>query len=86
MKSLTIHGIDPNLDRELKGRARKESLSLNKTIKRLLEDSLGLTRKNVSADHSADFKEFFGKWKKEEADEFLKTVEFSRNIDGEDWK
>jgi len=43
MKSITIHGLDGPLDTLIREKARKQQLSLNKTIKLLLEESLGLT-------------------------------------------
>ena len=86
MKSLTIHGIDEILDRKLKVLSRKENLSLNRTIKKILCDSFGISGKANRPDHSADFTEFLGKWKENEADEMRKSLEFSRNVNMEDWK
>ena len=42
MKSITIHGIDEPLEKLIKSRAREEGLSINKTLKKLLEQSLGV--------------------------------------------
>lgn len=86
MKSLTIHGIDDGLDRELKVVSRKERLSLNKTIKKLLSDSLGISGRKSKLDHSGDFAEFLGKWGKNEAKETAESLNFSRKINPEDWK
>lgn len=86
MKSLTIHGIDEVLDRKLKVLSRKENLSLNRTIKKILCDSFGVSGKAKRPDHSDDFSEFLGKWKKSEADEMKKSIEFSRKVNMEDWK
>ncbi len=86
MKSLTIHGIDEVLDRKLKVLSRKENLSLNRTIKKILSDSFGISGKVKRPDHSDDFAEFLGKWKENEADEMRKSLEFSRSVNMEDWK
>jgi len=86
MKSLTIHGIDEILDSKLKVLSRKENLSLNRTIKKILCDSFGISGKANKPDHSVDFAEFLGKWKENEADEMRKSLEFSRNVNMEDWK
>ena len=44
MKSITIHGIDDPLAELIKSRARSEGLSINKTVIKLLEESLGFQR------------------------------------------
>lgn len=43
MKSITIHNVDDPLDRLLQERAKSQGMSLNKTIKFLLAESLGIT-------------------------------------------
>ena len=43
MKSITIHGIDDPLAKLIKSKVRSEGLSVNKTVKKLLEESLFLT-------------------------------------------
>ena len=42
MKSITIHGVDKQLTDLIKSKAESEGLSINKTIKKLLETSLGV--------------------------------------------
>ena len=38
MKSITIHGLDDEMDEQIRNRAGAAGLSLNKTIKLLLQD------------------------------------------------
>jgi len=40
--ALTIHGIDPELDRRLSERARRDRMSKNQLVKRLLARAMGL--------------------------------------------
>ncbi|OGG20949.1 hypothetical protein A3D03_04305 [Candidatus Gottesmanbacteria bacterium RIFCSPHIGHO2_02_FULL_40_13] len=85
MKSITIHGIDDELDWMLQKKARGEDLSLNKTIKKLLKQSLGLSEtKKTRPKH--DFSEFCGVWSEKEYKEFEKNTEIFEKIDEEDWK
>jgi predicted DNA binding CopG/RHH family protein len=42
MKSITIHGIDEPLAKLIKSKAKQEGLSINQTIKNILESSLGV--------------------------------------------
>lgn len=59
-------------------------MSLNKTIKELLRESLGMSKKHVKK-NSLD--KFYGVWSKKEADEFDKIIkEEFETVDEEDWK
>ena len=84
MKSITIHGLDDTLDRLIKKRAKKQGSSLNKTIKRLLEESLGLDKKQHT-DHRDDFLDLFGIWPKKEAQQFAEHIQDLEKIDKKEW-
>jgi hypothetical protein len=85
MKSITIHGLDATLDRLIRKRAKKQGYSLNRTIKRLLEESLGIHMKKKS-DHRDDFLDLFGIWTKKEAEKFSAGLIDLEKIDKEDWR
>ena len=85
MKSITIHGIDEPLAELIKSRAQSEGLSINKTVKKLLEESLGV-KPRVSGLHRGDFEEFCGIWSESELAEFEENSSDLRKIDSEDWK
>ncbi|MGB5615690.1 MAG: hypothetical protein WBM78_02535, partial [Desulfobacterales bacterium] len=57
MKSITIHGIDEPLVKLIKSKAKQEGLSINKTIKKILESSLGVKPKDY-LDNISRFEEF----------------------------
>lgn len=85
MKSITIHGLSDELDEMIRKQAEKQNTSLNKTIKALLEEALGLNKKG-KPDHSKDFDDLFGIWTKQDAEEFNNaTAQFER-IDHQDWE
>ena len=84
MKSITIHGMDETLDKLIRKRAQKQGNSLNKTIKRLLEESLGIRKKNNS-NHRDDFLDLFGVWTKREVERFDGILKDFEKIDKEDW-
>ena len=69
MKSITIHGIDDPLAELLKSRAQSEGLRINKTVKKILEESLGVKPRAKSINRS-DFEEFCGIWSDSELAEF----------------
>ncbi len=84
MKSLTIHGIDDELDHLLQRKAQSEKASLNKTIKRLLAESLGINKK-AKPGHRKDFEDLFGAWSQKDLKEFTHVVKAFEKIDKEDW-
>lgn len=84
MKSITIHQLDNTLAARIQERADKNGLSLNKTIKNLLAEALGINQ-NVKKKKN-DFSEFYGVWSEKDLKEFEKnTADFER-IYHEDWK
>ena len=85
MKSITIHGLSKEVDRLIRERAERQETSLNKTIKQLLEKSLGL-RTGKKVDHRKDFEDLSGIWTKKDALEFQSTVKDFEQIDQCDWK
>ena len=69
MKSITIHGIDSPLAELIKSKALSEGLSVSKTVKKFLEESLGVKPQTVSKNRM-DFEEFSGIWSDSELAEF----------------
>ncbi len=84
MKSITIHGIDDPLAELLKSRAQSEGLSINKTVKKLLEESLGV-RPRARGTNRGDFEEFCGVWSDADYAEFEENTKDLRKINNEDW-
>ena len=73
MNSITIHKMDNQLAKELKRRAKSESVSVNAMVKRLLAEALGI---KVSKEplHKSEFEPFLGLWSDEDAKEFKECV------------
>ena len=80
MKSITIHGLDGPLNTLIRERARRQQLSLNKTIKLLLEESLGLTGQRGDS-HRSEFIDLCGVWTAADKRQF---VDASRELDSTD--
>lgn len=82
---MTIHGIDSQLAELIKSKAESEGLSINKTIKKILETALGVKpqppQKNID-----DFKEFCGVWNDDELKAFEEKISDIRSVDPEDWQ
>ena len=85
MKSITIHDLDESTEAMIEEKARKEGLSLNKTVKLLLRKALGLEERR-NGDRKADFAEFSGVWSKADEREFEKKTGIFRKVDPRDWQ
>lgn len=83
MKSITIHNLEPDLNLQIRRKARSEGKSLNQTIKWLLRKSLGISKTTVK---NTDFDEFFGVWSSSEAKKIEKALEDFERIDPQDWQ
>jgi len=84
MKSITIHNLDSRLAALIERRAKEEGISMNKLIKSLLAQALGLSPQ-PKLDRKEQFKNLFGSWSQEDFDEFEKHTEDLRTIDPADW-
>jgi len=84
MKSITIHKIDDETEKRLTELATKEGISLNRVIKRVLRESLGIEKK--SRNNKSDFTEFCGIWSEDDFEEFKQKVAPLEEINEEDWE
>ena len=85
MKSITLHKIDDPLLALIKSKARSDGLSINKTVKKILEESLGV-RPAPEGAFREDFAEFCGTWSDTDIAEFGERTKDLRKIDPEDWR
>ncbi len=79
MKSITIHGIDKEMEKLIRQRAKSAGRSVNKTAKELIGRSLGLGERKK--DNREDFADLCGVWSKEEAETFLAPIGDEEQID-----
>ena len=84
MKSITIHGVDEQLANRLKQLAESEGTSVNRTVKRLLEQALGM--KPRALQHNREqFEQFLGLWSEEERAAFERGTEEFEHVLDSDW-
>lgn len=82
MKSITIHKLEKELYKTLVEAAQKEDTSINKIVKRILRQSLGLDpnpRKKI------DLIGIAGKWTEQDYKEFEKATEDFDQIEEAEW-
>jgi hypothetical protein len=84
MKTITIRGIDAELDLLIKFQARQTNLSVNQWILRTLKKVTGTEKAPMFKEHH-DLDALAGGWSEEEAKAFQKNIEIFERIDKEAW-
>jgi DNA polymerase III delta subunit len=85
MKTVTIRGIDEELDRAIKSRAQQNNLSANQWILQALKKVTGTGREPGFKEYH-DLDALAGGWTKEEAAAFKKHTHVFGRIDEDVWK
>jgi hypothetical protein len=84
MTSITIHGLEDPIDSLIREKARQQGVSLNKTIKQLLAESLGISPD--TGKHQHDFADLSGIWSPEDLEEFTHNAQEFSTTDPTDWE
>jgi hypothetical protein len=83
MKSISVHGIDEEMERVIAERARSEGKSVNKIVKELIAKALGMGDK--PPDNRALFEDLSGVWTEAQEREFMDSIADLETTDEEDW-
>lgn len=86
MKTLTIHDLDPIVERRIREEARKTGSSLNQVMKRLLATAVGHSSVPPGVDRRAEFLDVFGVWGAGEQEEFERATHSFDTVNESDWK
>ncbi len=87
MSTLTIHALEPEVERRIRAKATREGRSLNRTLKELLAESVGVRPAcGDNTDHRADFAEFQGVWNAQDVQEFEEATADLSKVDQADWE
>jgi plasmid stability protein len=84
MKSISVHGIDEEIEKAIKERAKNEEKSVNKVVKELIAKALGMGEKQP--DNRAEFADLCGVWTEAEASEFMELIADLETVDAKDWQ
>jgi hypothetical protein len=86
MTQITLRGLDPRLQRELRAIARRHGISLNKAALRVLAKGAGLSepKETNRIGHSLDA--WIGNWSQQEADALLESIESVEQVDRALWE
>ncbi|MDN3514083.1 MAG: Arc family DNA-binding protein [Candidatus Brocadia sp.] len=85
MATMTIRGVDDEVAKLLKERAKSEGTSVNSLLLKMVKESLGIEKKSrIKLYHDLDH--LAGTWSEKDLKEFQKNVEALEKIDKEIWK
>ncbi len=85
MKTISIRGIDPELDRAIKSRAQQNNMSANEWVLQVLRKAAG-TGKDLILKKYHDLDALAGGWSKDETAAFKKNTMIFERIDAGPWK
>jgi len=85
MNAITVRNLPPAVARAVKEKARKEKLSLNKAIVKLLEEATGVDPGAKRVVHH-DLDHLAGTWTEAEYQEFMTAAREQRQIDPAMWE
>lgn len=85
MTTMTIRGLDDSTLKALRERAEQEGASVNATMVKLLQETLGVRKKKRSAQHT-DLDHLAGTWSDKDFQEFQNNVADFETIDPGMWK
>ena len=85
MKSITVHGLEDKIYKKIRDLARKRGMSLNRTIKKLLEKALGIGAE-AEINNEEEFREFYNVWTEKDLKEFRSRIKDLESVDQGDWQ
>jgi hypothetical protein len=85
MNQITVRGIAPDLEKQIRRKAKATGKSLNKVMLELIGESAG-PEKRGKKPAGASLAELAGGWSEKEAREFEESVRVFEDIDQATWK
>jgi plasmid stability protein len=85
MTTMTLRGIDENIAGALKEKARREDISVNAVMLRILKESLGIEKKKRTVVY-CDLDHLAGTWSDQDSEDFLTATAVFEKVDEEMWK
>ena len=85
MVQITVRGLEPEIEKEIRGKAQKSGKSLNRVILDMISNNTG-TKKTEKKPPAASLKKLAGGWDEQEYLEFMASIKSCEQIDEEMWK
>lgn len=83
MKQLTIRGIDPEVEEEIRRIARESRKSVNQVLKEVIHQKF---KKQAPKTSASSLRQLAGGWGSEEAAEFMRSIRSCEEIDEDMWR
>ncbi|MFO7800857.1 MAG: hypothetical protein R6V55_01025 [Desulfovermiculus sp.] len=81
MDQITIRGIDPEIEREIRRRAKESQKSINQVVKEIIHKQFRPPQPPASS-----LRHLSGEWTQEQAAEFEAAIKSCEQIDEEIWE
>jgi len=85
MAQITLRGMDPEMEQDIRKMARKTGKSLNRVILDMIYEYTGY-RKSREISPADSLRNLAGGWSEKDASEFLESIRSSEQIDEEMWR
>ncbi|MCF8081287.1 MAG: hypothetical protein K9K88_18580 [Desulfobacterales bacterium] len=85
MAQITLRGIKPQIEKEIRKRAKRTGKSINRVVLEMIDQNAG-GRHEGEKPPAHSLKELAGSWSEHEAQELLDSIRTCRQIDEEMWK
>ena len=84
MAQITLRGMDPKLEQEIRKIAHKSGKSLNRVILEMIYQYIGF-EEDVKRRPAESLRDLAGGWSEKDALEFMESIKLCRQIDEEMW-
>ena len=81
MQQITIRGLEPKVEQEIRKIAKESQKSINQVIKEIIHEEF-----NGSASPASSLKELAGGWSEKDAAEFERAIKSCEQIDESMWQ
>ena len=85
MGQITIRGMDPEMEQEIRRAAAKSGKSINRVILEMISKQTRIKGKRKNPEAESLLK-LAGGWRRKDADEFMKSIKSCEQIDEDMWK
>ncbi len=84
MAQITIRGIDPEIEKEIRKKAMESGQSLNNVVLDIIQNNMGKKKKPLRNGNTLS--KLAGGWHKKEASQFFDSIKIFEQIDEDMWK
>jgi len=85
MSQITLRGLDPELEKEIRKGARKSGKSLNRFVLEMIGQRK-VDKKMKGMAPASSLRELAGGWSEKDAEDFLASIKSCEQIDDEMWR